>query len=209
MESTLQSNLNNLITFRNSQDDVVHGTLLKLTRTSLVFEVYNPYSIVQLSEVLNEVTISRGDRPIYEGRAVVSNLVNTGLMLIVSTTLVDPWTELFDLKPGPSLQKEVRHFIDEWDSNHQRLDPEYNLSLLKSVIFYRNSISGWSKLKSVQVYMKLIFQRNSQIALQRMLKMQRCPALISYLMNLMSRQSQSWMKTLLPTNCLPGMSYIR
>jgi extracellular factor (EF) 3-hydroxypalmitic acid methyl ester biosynthesis protein len=131
MESTLQSNLNDLITFRNSQDQFVHGTLLKLTRTSLVFEVYNPYSIVQLSEVLSDVTISRGDRAIYEGRAVVSNLVNTGLMLIVSTTLVDPWTELVDLKPGPILQKEVKNFIDEWDSNHQRLEPNYKLIVTK------------------------------------------------------------------------------
>jgi len=131
MESTLQTNLNDLITFRNSQGLNVHGTLLKLTRTSLVFEVYNPYSIVQLSEVLNNVIISRGERDIYEGRAVVSNLVNTGLMLIVSATLVDPWTELVDLKPGPELQKEVKHFIKDWDSTHERLDPDYKLIVTK------------------------------------------------------------------------------
>lgn len=131
MSSTIQSNLNDLITFRNSQDQVVQGTLLKLTRTALVIEVYNPYSIVQLSEVLNDVVISRGDKPIYEGRAVVSNLVNTGLMLIVSATLVDPWVELVDLKPGSVLKQEVQNFIDNWDANHQRLDPAYRLVVTK------------------------------------------------------------------------------
>ncbi len=124
-------NLNDLVVFRNSQKQKVQGTLLKLSRTSLVIEVYNPYSIVQLSEVLSDVVVSRGNRPIYEGRAVVSNLVNTGLMLIISATLVDPWTELLDLEPGPALQKEVRYFIGQWDENYQRLDPDYKLIVIK------------------------------------------------------------------------------
>jgi extracellular factor (EF) 3-hydroxypalmitic acid methyl ester biosynthesis protein len=39
---------------RNSQGAEVRGTLHRLTRYLAVFEVYNPYSIVQLSEVLND-----------------------------------------------------------------------------------------------------------------------------------------------------------
>lgn len=86
-----RSSLQSHITFRNSQGESARGTLLKLERTTVVFEVYNPYSIVQLSEVLSNLTIRRGESPIYNGRAVVSNLVNTGLMLILSATFLDPW----------------------------------------------------------------------------------------------------------------------
>jgi len=48
-----------LVTFRNSQGAHARGTLMDLTRHAVVFEVYNPYSIVQLSEVLQELRINR------------------------------------------------------------------------------------------------------------------------------------------------------
>jgi len=68
-----------------------------------VFEVYNPYSIVQASEVLTDLRIRRGERQIYKGSAVVSNLISTGLMLIVSASLNDPWSDLVDLSPGSGI----------------------------------------------------------------------------------------------------------
>ena len=43
------AHLQSLVTFRNSQGEAARGTLLKLDRNTVVFEVYNPYSIVQLS----------------------------------------------------------------------------------------------------------------------------------------------------------------
>ena len=102
------------IAFRNSQGLEASGTLLHLTRKEVVFEVYNPYSIVQLSEVLSELRIIRGQRPIYEGRAVASNLVNTGIMLIVSATLVDSWIDIdLDLDPD-SVAAETRLFVEDW-----------------------------------------------------------------------------------------------
>jgi extracellular factor (EF) 3-hydroxypalmitic acid methyl ester biosynthesis protein len=67
-----------VLVFKNSSGVECRGTLMSVTQQMAVFEVYNPYSIVQLSEVLNELRISRGDRTVYSGKAVVSNLVNTG-----------------------------------------------------------------------------------------------------------------------------------
>ena len=49
------------IVCRNSQGAEVRGTLHRLTRYLGVFEVYNPYSIVQLSEVLNDFRIMMND----------------------------------------------------------------------------------------------------------------------------------------------------
>ncbi|GAB6043416.1 class I SAM-dependent methyltransferase [Endothiovibrio diazotrophicus] len=118
-----------LLTFRNNQGVEARGTLLKLTRSTVVFEVYNPYSIVQLSEVLQNLTLRHRDNIIYHGRAVVSNLVNTGLMLLVSVTLVDPWSDLTDRlgRPG-ELHLEVSRFIDDWNRSYQ-IRPGYQLAV--------------------------------------------------------------------------------
>ena len=78
-----------VITFRNSQGEAVRGTLTNVQRRSLVIEIYNPYSIVQVSEVLSELTLRSGDRSVYKGKAVVTSLLNTGLMAVVSVVLSD------------------------------------------------------------------------------------------------------------------------
>ena len=124
-----------LVMFRNSQGVEARGTLIHLTRNIAVFEVYNPYSIVQLSEVLQDLRILRGERTIYNGRAVVSNLLPTGLMVICSATLVDPWTELADLMPGHGLREELDRFIGEWSTTHA-IAPSFRLAVgdLKSFL---------------------------------------------------------------------------
>lgn len=111
------SHIQRIVTFKNSQDISARGTILRLSRSSVVFEVYNPYSIVQLSEVLQQFTIRRGQRAIYTGRAVVTNLVNTGLMLIVSVNLPDAWSDLAGLiETGRGIGDEVKRFIEDFDS---------------------------------------------------------------------------------------------
>jgi len=118
-----------IVLFRNSQGLESRGTLVRLTRNLAVFEVYNPHSIVQLSEVLTDIRIRRGDRTTYTGRAVVSNLVSTGLLLLVSVTLVDPWSDLVHLSPGTELRQEVTGFINDWEATHRTILPDYVLSI--------------------------------------------------------------------------------
>ena len=79
---------------RNSQGLEVRAGVLRLTRYLVVFEVYNPYSILQLSEVLTDFKIVINDRIMYSGRAVISNVVNTGIMLICEATLDDAWLDV-------------------------------------------------------------------------------------------------------------------
>lgn len=90
----LQRPFDHVVTFRNSQGESARGTLTSLQRRSLVMEIYNPYSIVQVSEVLSELTIRSGDRIIYKGKAVVVSLLNTGLMAVISVALIDEWSDL-------------------------------------------------------------------------------------------------------------------
>ncbi len=115
------------ISFRNSQGVSVHGTLSKLTRRTIVFEVYNPYSLVQTSEVLTGISVRRGDSIIYSGDAVVVNLVSTGIMTVVSATLLGAWSDLSTLiAASAEFESEVAQFIADWDRAN-KLDPEYQV----------------------------------------------------------------------------------
>lgn len=111
-----------VIKCRNSQGLEVQANLLRLTRYSVIFEVYNPYSILQLSEVLSDFRILANKRLIYRGKAVVSNLLNTGLVLVCEASLEDGWQEV-DFLSGVTGESDLggqfRTFMQEWKSaNH-------------------------------------------------------------------------------------------
>ena len=135
-------NLSDLIVFENSQGVRARGNLVKVSRSTLIFEVYNPYSVVQLSEVLHHVEIRSDDRVIYRGRAVASGLVNTGLMLIVSASLIDPWSELVGLVGDPeTVRFQVSEFVTEWQNN-QGIRPGYQLSVSRLRSFL-STLNRW------------------------------------------------------------------
>lgn len=117
------------IVCRNSQGMEFRATLLRLTRYIVVFEVYNPYSILQLSEVLTDFRLIMNDRMVYSGRAVVSNLVNTGTILVCEATLNDSWldvdifTSMFTAK---NLKGEFTDFLKEWEK-FQMIVPDFKI----------------------------------------------------------------------------------
>jgi extracellular factor (EF) 3-hydroxypalmitic acid methyl ester biosynthesis protein len=115
---------------RNSQGVEVRGTLHRLTRYLGVFEVYNPYSIVQLSEVLNDFRIMMNDRVVYSGRAVIANLVNTGIMLICEASLTDEgWIDIDILSPAQNKNRLLEDFADflrETEKNYT-VSPDFKL----------------------------------------------------------------------------------
>ncbi len=91
-----------IIVCRTSQGYEVRATPLRITRHVVAFEVYNPYSILQLSEVLQEFRIIVNDRLIYSGRATVSNLVNTGILVVCEATLAEAWLDVIPSTSSPS-----------------------------------------------------------------------------------------------------------
>src|SRR5581483_10710202 len=105
------------IVCRNSQGTEFRATLLRLTRYTVVFEVYNPYSILQLSEVLTDFRMIMNDRMVYSGRAIVSNLVNTGILLVCECTLEENWLDVdifTSIHQKDKLQNEFVEFLGEW-----------------------------------------------------------------------------------------------
>jgi extracellular factor (EF) 3-hydroxypalmitic acid methyl ester biosynthesis protein len=116
-----------VISFRNSQGEAVRGTLTNVQRRSLVLEIYNPYSIVQVSEVLNDLNIRSGERSIYKGKAVVTSLLNTGLMAVVSVVLIDEWSDLNVVRGDLTrISDEAQRFVDDWESRF-RISSRYQV----------------------------------------------------------------------------------
>ncbi|MEO7128442.1 MAG: class I SAM-dependent methyltransferase [Rhodoferax sp.] len=132
-----------VITFRNSQGDSVRGTLTNHQRHSLVMEIYNPYSIVQVSEVLREVTVRAGDRIIYKGNAVVVSMLNTGLMALVSVTLTDDWSEFNAIRGDLSrVEAEAKTFVEDWNSRF-RISRSYQVAI-SEVRTFLSETSRWA-----------------------------------------------------------------
>lgn len=111
-----QRSIDPVILFRTSQAHQARGSLVHLQRRALTMEVYSPDLIIQLSEVLGELTIRVRGKVVYCGRAAVNSLVNTSLMTMVSVTLLDEWLDLTAIAGEPSrVKEEALRFVEEWD----------------------------------------------------------------------------------------------
>ena len=153
--------IDSLVTFQNSQGRHGRGTLIHITRASAVFEVYNPYSIVQLSEVLPNLRILRGEREIYKGDAVVSHILTTGIMVIVSVSLIDPWSDLSELQPGGALKTETVRFIKDWTESY-KIKPEYQL-VVGTMRNFLGELSRWLEEAEAEVGTRFNVEKDGQL----------------------------------------------
>jgi len=118
-----------LIAFQTSQGMEIRGGLLRLNRFQAVFEVHSQSGVLQHSEVLSEFRIFIKDRVVYSGRAVIKDLVNTGLMLVCEAALEDSWLDV-DLsmaaKEKGALRAQFNEFFQSWQKLYKIL-PEYKV----------------------------------------------------------------------------------
>jgi len=129
---------------RNSQGDQIRATILRLTRYSVAFEVYNPYSILQTSEVLSGFQIFINTHMVYTGRAIVRSLINTGIYLVAEVGLDDGWLDVDLFSPvnqRERLLEEFNEFLNEWTSL-QQINQEFKIvvSDLQSLL---GGLRGW------------------------------------------------------------------
>ena len=112
---------NNSVKFANSQGDQLSANILRMRRYTISFEIYNPYSVLQLSEVLKDFRIRLNGRLVYDGEAVVANIVNTGVLLVCEATLSAGWKEVDFLSGsdlGDGLVAQFEGFVDDWKRAH-------------------------------------------------------------------------------------------
>ena len=119
-----------LVVCQNNQGMEVRGSLLRLTRFAVVFEIYSPASVLRMSEVLSEFRIVVQDRTLYSGRAVICSLVNAGLTVVCEATLDEgSWMDMAftATKSGNGkLREEFAGFMHEWQKLY-KVGPDYKL----------------------------------------------------------------------------------
>ncbi len=118
-----------LVIGQTSQGTEVHATLLRLTRYLAVFEVYNPGFVLRASEVLSDFKIVINDRTVYSGRAVISNLLNAGSVVVCEATLGDSWLEVDAISQtdgGKGIRAGFGEFLQEWQKIY-RVRPEFKV----------------------------------------------------------------------------------
>lgn len=118
MTSSVETHNESLIVCENSQNISIRATLLRMTRYIVSFEVYNPYSILQLSEVLRTFKIVIDGKTIYSGRATITSIVNTGLLLVCEASLDDDsWQDVDILSPAVQVDRlavDFENLISDW-----------------------------------------------------------------------------------------------
>ena len=120
--------LEGFVTCQSSTGLELRGTLLRCTPFQVVFEVYAPASVLRMSEALDSFKVILSEQLIYSGRAVVSNLVNSGEILVCEARLQDAWTH-----PAAISRNGDNHwasgfedFLRKWQKNY-RVSPEFKV----------------------------------------------------------------------------------
>lgn len=116
-----------LVTFRNSQGIEIQGTVLRLERHRVIFEVYSPTALLRTSEGLGDFKINVGEKVMYMGKAVVCALMHTGTLTLCETSLEAGWVDV-DLMALASGQKPLARAFDEFFGQWQKIYkilPEY------------------------------------------------------------------------------------
>ena len=119
-----------LVTCQTADGLELRGVPTRVTRHTVVFELYNPGVTPRLSEVLSEFKIVLQDRTIYAGRSVVRNMVNAGLNVVCEATLNEAnWMDV-DLsllsQRDSRLAEEFKTFLAEWQKLYKVL-PEFKV----------------------------------------------------------------------------------
>ena len=128
-----------LVACQSSQGGEIRGCLLRLTRFSVVFEIYNPATVLRLSEVLSEFRIIVQDRTLYSGRAVIGSLVNAGLTVVCEVALDEgSWMDV-QFTPTEArngrLREQYAGFMHEWQKLY-RVGPDYKLIIADMQSFF-------------------------------------------------------------------------
>lgn len=118
-----------MVICQNSQGIELRATVLKLTRNQVVFETYSPEPLLRMSEVLSNFTLLFYDRPVYSGKAVIVNLIHTGLCTLCEAQLKEAWVDedmFVPLTEPQEVEASFKRFFEQWGKTY-RILPEYKV----------------------------------------------------------------------------------
>ena len=76
--------------FTTSRGEEFEGHVVQLGRYEVVFDLFAPEESLRTSEVLPKFNLTLRERPLYEGKATTSDLVNHGNRVTCKALLGDP-----------------------------------------------------------------------------------------------------------------------
>ena len=142
----------NLVLGASRQAGELRARLRRLTRYSAVLEIYQPGLVLQLSEVLEGFQIILQGRVIYEGRAVVTALINAGTMLIGEVRLDEGSFRLSSFSPGEDpapLHEGFQAFLGHWQKLY-RVRPAFKVVVADMQTFL-SDLRLWLEQTEVEI----------------------------------------------------------
>jgi extracellular factor (EF) 3-hydroxypalmitic acid methyl ester biosynthesis protein len=121
-----------LVLCRSTSGASLRGKIIKLGRLAVSFEIYETEIGLRLSEVLSEFKIFLDNRETYSGRAVLSNILQTGVLTICEVKLDEPGVYIGINMPfngNVSFLDAYEKCIGRWQ-NQFKLLPEFKLAVL-------------------------------------------------------------------------------
>ena len=120
----------NGVSFQTGDGVKLSGTVDRVLRHAVVFELFSPQAMPRLSEVIEELKIFAHGREIYSGRAVVRNVVDAGTKIVCEAALDDThWQDLgFNLahRIDGRIEREFSLFLQEWQKFYKIL-PDFKV----------------------------------------------------------------------------------
>jgi extracellular factor (EF) 3-hydroxypalmitic acid methyl ester biosynthesis protein len=118
-----------LVLGHTNQGGELRASLLRLTRYQAVFELYGSGIVLRASEVIRDFKIIINDLTIYAGRAVISNLVHTGTVIVCEVSLDEAGFNIASfspLEPAERTREGFNQFLTQWQKIYKVL-PEFKV----------------------------------------------------------------------------------
>src|ERR1035437_6732330 len=116
------------VVFQTNDGIFLRGVPLRITRHSLVFELYSPVVTPQFSEAFNNFKINLPAEAGYSGRVVIRSVVDAGTRIICEATLDEHSWAVLDHGPGiikkDKVQGEFRDLLQNWQKFY-RVNKDY------------------------------------------------------------------------------------
>jgi extracellular factor (EF) 3-hydroxypalmitic acid methyl ester biosynthesis protein len=134
----------NTILCQTSGGEELRGNLLRLPPNQVIFELCAPHPVLRMSEVLNNFRAVTGGHVLRGERAVVTNLVNTGPVLVCEAAITEPlrygdcW-----IRPGTRGEgaKAYHEFTSQWQRVY-KIAPDYKV-LVGDLQAYLSEVRLW------------------------------------------------------------------
>jgi extracellular factor (EF) 3-hydroxypalmitic acid methyl ester biosynthesis protein len=129
-----------LVTFQTSQGLELRGTLLRLGRYQIAFEIYDPAAVLRVSEVLSLLKIFVANQIVYSGKAVITNQINSGTTVVCEARLDEVWVNPAEDGSGSiadRLNQEFETFFREWQK-YYAITREYRLFVSELHSFFHD-----------------------------------------------------------------------